>query len=367
MQILLTSFGLSHVPRRAEARPDAFYRMPPVSISQMTRDFMPDYSVLLLAEQIILDSNTYERPLSGRNRAYGTVALMIRMLHDEGFVRLEDFDAIVQEHRSLLEAVLEKDLRDLDGWVPALRESFAAWRGFLESMRESRLSHHTGMDVHMAEFYAADFYHLIGEGFESSEMGKQAEHRQALREALAEYLSYVNANLLLCHSLQCGFHDWCDFQPFYRDKFLTIARESGPGAREIESMKRLFEVSFPEFTFWHPDNIIRALKDRRIRELRAVVDKAVRGELTLDREFAVRVLKEVLKIERSIVRLRNIVSWATMPLGFIPVVGTPVQKALEEGIVQPVASRRRREFRWFYFISELAERSPSGGSEPAPG
>jgi hypothetical protein len=167
----------------------------------------------------------------------------------------------------------------------------------------------------------------------------------------------VNANLLLSNELGSGFYDWCDFRPFYHDKFLRVARSAAPGENETECIRELFEVSFPEFTFWTPSNIVRALKDKRIVELRNLVDSAVRGDVTFDREFATRVLGEVLGVERSIGKLRNFVSYVTLPLGFIPWVGTPVQKAVEEAVVQPIARKRRSEYRWFYLISALAERT----------
>lgn len=119
----------------------------------------------------------------------------------------------------------------------------------------------------------------------------------------------------------------------------------------------MFDVSFPEFTFWRPDNIVRALKDKRIVDLRRLVAAAARGEVEFDREFAVRSLIDVLRIERSIGKLRNFVSYLTAPLGFIPAVGTPVQKAVEEAFVQPIAHHRKKDYRWFYLISEMAERS----------
>lgn len=91
-----------------------------------------------------------------------------------------------------------------------------------------------------------------------------------------------------------------------------------------------------------------------------MVRAAARNEVDFDREFAVRVLTEVLKIEQSIERLRNFVSYVTVPLEFIPVAGSVVKKVVEEAVVHTVAHKRKKKHQWFYLISEMAERSHKG-------
>jgi hypothetical protein len=183
---------------------------------------------------------------------------------------------------------------------------------------------------------------------------KTSAYRQVLKKNLIGYLSHVNANILLSQIFETGFHDWYDYKPFYQEKFLNVAKESSPGEKEIENIKKLFEISFPEFSFWQPDNVLKALKDKRIHELRQLIDSACKGEVEFDREFANRILLEVFKVESRMRKFRNIVSYLTMPFGFIPYAGTPIQKGIEEVITRPTESKKRKEFQWFYMISELA-------------
>jgi hypothetical protein len=387
MDLMLTSFGVSHLPRSDSSNADIFYRMPPASLASAGQEFLPDYAVLLLADRIVIDKRTYELLITGRHSSYGQVALMVKTLYDEGFVRLEDFDSVIARNRELLEKMLERDINELDSWVIPLRESVAEWRRFVEAFKGSlrldfldgrlrdgggdaderefyqSLLHRAGSWLHGSIGYSYRVQYLVEGALESSHKRRGAEHRQALRDTLTEYISYINANLLLSNELGVGFHDWADFRPFYRDKFMRVARLSGPGQREIDSIKQLFTVSFPEFAFWTPQNIVRALNDKRIVDLRRLVESAVNGQVEFDREFAIRVLGEVLKIERSIGKLRNFVSYVTTPLGFIPVAGTPVQKIVEEAIVQPTARRREKEYRWFFLISELGGDLRSAGSD----
>jgi hypothetical protein len=379
MDLVLTSFGVSHLQRRDRRDRDIFYRLPPVSLASSGQEFLPDYAALLIADRIVIDRRTYDLLIRGQHRSFGHIALMAKILHDEGFVRLEDFDSVIAQNRDLLEAMLERDLRELDSWVKPFKDSAAEWRRFMERFRRlqrryfvaGRPTHQEATSDERAFYddvsiqmkdcfhgignYSPYTHHLVEEALGSSRKRRESKHRDALREVLTEYLSYVNANLLLANTFGTGLHDWCDFRPFYRDKFLRVARAASPGQAEIDNVTKLFAVSFPEFAFWRPESIVRALKDKRIADLRRLVETAVAGEVEFDREFAARVLGEVLKIERSVGKLRNFVSYITAPLGFIPVVGTPVQKVVEEAVVQPVAHHRRKEHRWFYLISELSD------------
>jgi len=174
-----------------------------------------------------------------------------------------------------------------------------------------------------------------------------------IRTSLTEYLAYVNANLVLSRTLEVGFHDWYDFEPFYREKFLTIGQKGRPGENKIQKVKQLFEISFPEFIPSDIKKVLRVIKDKRIANLRNLVDKAVKEEIQFDREFANRVLQEVLGIEQRVGRVRNIVSYATLQLEFVPLVGTPIQKAVEEVVDRISESKIRSQYSWFYLISEL--------------
>ena len=52
--------------------------------------------------------------------------------------------------------------------------------------------------------------------------------------------------------------------------------------------------------------------------------------MEFDSDFARRILAEVCKQDRELQRFRKVISYATIPLDFIPWVGTLVQKGAEE-------------------------------------
>jgi hypothetical protein len=399
MELILTSFGLSH--RTPSAKPTAssstastarlysleqarellelstsrhivhepaatiFDRLPPADLSGGGDAFVPDYSALLLCDKVILDSQSYERLTSKSTPWYGHVAETVKALNAEGFLRVEDFDALIRRHHALLERMLEQDLQALDAWVPVLKESRDLWDQYLTRMSD-QLSHlltvstlsnfdlahvHMRMDKFIGDSLEGENEKLFRESLKSATARRRADHRNALRARLREYLTYVNANLVLSHTLNAGFFDWQDFQPFYKHKFLSIGKENGSEERRVEAVKKLFEVCFPKLTFWTPKDLIHALKDKRIGELRALVSEAALGNVDFDCNFAMRTLTQVLKIERSLADFRKLVSYATMPLPG----GSVLQKLVEEAITRPVEHRKRRGFQWFYLISDVVQ------------
>lgn len=399
MELMLTSFGLSHIQRHISHYPDTFQRglgvfhgMPPISMSVGNQAFMPDYPMLILCERLILDAESFERLSKGEHHeGYKSTAEIMKGLFDEGFIRVEDFGAIIDNNKALLERMLEHDLKRLDNWVEPLKESTQTWQRFIKSLtdllrgnffdisqevgnRESVQDeaeiglklHQLGYALHGLKNQAAAVTLMLSEAIESSTKRRRSEYRNVLREALTEYLAYVNANLVLSHTLESGFHDWYDFEPFYREKFLTVGQEGRPEEKRIQKVKQLFELSFPEFFPSDAKNMLKMMKDKRISDLRNLVNKAVEEEIQFDREFAIRILQEVFGTEQRIGRLRNIVSYATLPIGFAPLVGTPLQKAVEEVVDRLAESKMRKQYRWFYLISEFGSiRESKKLDEPA--
>ena len=358
MDLLFTAFGLSHRPIESK-KSDIFYRMPPVGISAACDyRFSADAAVLLLCDKIILDQLGFEQLMSDPHPLYQDVSQTLKAFYDEGFIRLEDFDSIIHNNNDLLEEMLKRDLKRLDEWVKPFTESLRIWKEFTKGL--------SLLDMHYID-PVFDFHTTIGqsglgkarlgeliENLASSTKRRQSDIRQHYKQILSFYLSYVNVNLVLSNSLGVGFHDWMDYQPFYREKLINVGKVATVENKNILEIKKLFEVAFPEFQSWGTKDIIRALKDKRIRELRNLVQDAVEGKVTFDQEFAHRILLEVLKTEQKINGVRNIVSYLTIPLSFVPWIGTPLEKGADELIGRVVEHKMKKKYQWFYLISELS-------------
>ncbi len=197
---------------------------------------------------------------------------------------------------------------------------------------------------------------LAHEALTSSRKRRLKGHRQALRTVVADYLWYVNANLILANHFEVAFHDWQDLMPFYSFKFLGIGRTQDRIQDSRRQTERLFTVPFPELAIRDQDALLRVLNDSRLAELRRLIESAVSEKVHFDQDFAKSVLHDVLHVEGAVQRWRNVVGYITMPIGLIPWVGWLAEKVVGEAASAIVAGQLRRKHRWFYMLSEIAER-----------
>jgi hypothetical protein len=308
---------------------------------------------------------------------YLEVAETIRLLHSEGFIELEDYSSILQENQAILQRMLDQDLHTPAQWLTPLLSSIELWRTFTEkagyliteassldrleqikpglpSPEEISDLQHTYWGV---EDIAAPHTILLDEDTRMFMHAWPEKKPPSLHDVLRSYLSYVNANIIISNQLNVGFHDWADFLPFYKHKFLYVGQEVPEPEKEIQAIHRLFDLSFPEFEIAAPADLIKILRDRRLIELRQLVEEAVEGKVVFDAQFARRILREVLQTERKINRYRNIISYLTLPidlLNFLPGVGGLVQKGVEE-LAGFAIERRLQKHRWFYLLSDISE------------
>jgi hypothetical protein len=122
---------------------------------------------------------------------------------------------------------------------------------------------------------------LLQEAMVSAAKRRKRAYRRILKEAVTDYLSHVNANLVLANEFGCGVHDWGDFEPFYRQKFLRVGQALMPHEKDVRAVRRLFGLCFPAFASWEPRTFVKALKDKRVAELRGLVSRAAAGEVAL--------------------------------------------------------------------------------------
>ena len=394
MKLMLTSFGIDQTLASASRSESLFDRMPPVSFRSVNEAFMPDYELLILCDQIVMDETSFQQLISSPSRAYSGVADTFRALKTEGRVELVDFSSILSSNADLLDKMLDHDMRILDQWVVPLRESLTMWRHFAQISiqiwndereqshaldaktsdttveyprqflhfrngralgMQSVLMHEIHALMHHARNEAVDLSHMVEAALDSSEKRKHKEYRGALREVLRAYLSYVNANLVLSTELEIGFHDWLDFTPFYSTKFLSVGKREDAVQEGRKQVERLFTVAFPDLAIRDTTALLKLLNDKRIEELRQLISDAVLGKCEFDEHFANSVLAEVLQTERKVARFRNVLGYLTLPIGFVPWIGTPAQKVVEEAVARPMAKKMKQKHKWFYMLSEIAD------------
>jgi len=370
MKVMLTSFGIStqggpNIPTNA-----IFYRMPPVDTRFTQANFMPDYAVLLLCEKLVVDKTSFHILEQGHREHwhFNNITQTILTLHAEGFIELADFDAILSRKKQLLEKMVDSDLKTLEQWVNPLRESLGSWRqfaSFFSHLVELNREHvqpttRLGYSVPLHSLGAAsqserELTRLLDESLNSARIRRESSHRAVLRETLKGHLRYVNANLILSNELDTGFHDWADFAPFYRQKFLSIGRERSNEEAGGDVCRQLLNCFCPNLENMDAKSLVRFLKDSRIQDLRKVVQDALETGAVLDSKFVELVLRDVIRTEQSVAAYRKFLSYVTLPLELIPGVGTAVQKTVEEIAALAVERNLQKKHRWFYFVSDISK------------
>lgn len=350
---MLTSYGITKELRNSLANESIFYLMPPIDMRAINNAFMPDYAVLLLCDRVILGESSFAKLEEEPPWLYESYAKTLRYLYSEGFIELVDFDYILRKNETLLQRMLEHDLEILDQWIRPLKESVNIWYNFVEKAASSS----AGLDIlqgpGIRAFDRNEIVHITR--YVNSDIMDYINSEDTLRERIRYYLSHINANIVLSNELGVGFHDWADFSPFYKQKFLSVGREGPEGKEHIEAIKNLFEVSFPEYNIKDPTTFTRILHDERITELRELVQDAVEGKIVFNEDFARNVFKEVFEIERRTSNYRKIISYLTMPVGFFPGIGTIAQKTTEEALGTLLGKKLKQKYRWFYMLSDIVE------------
>ncbi|MBN1126935.1 MAG: hypothetical protein JXA82_18175 [Sedimentisphaerales bacterium] len=393
MNMLFSAFGRDYrTPRLPTESNHIFYGMPPVQLVRDAPWFTPDYSAFILADKVIMDGVFFDRLISKPHLLYKMAAEFFGSAKKEGFIELVDFEATIDNHRELIDSMMERDLRSIEPWIPVLQESIQIWRNIIANsskeiqemlmldnhafdhisyiknglghFSDCRTNHEHYSDFrlstgHFPDLPVSQIYDIsLDNALEYSSKRRKASIRNALQERIAAYLAYVNANIILSARYQAPIYDWSDFTPFYRDKFLGVGQLSNTIESEVKQLRHLFTLFFPRIQIDSSKRFFKILRNKRIASLRKLCRSAVENNTVFDDEFAKRTLAEVFKIDQKVSAHMRKVSWLTLPLGAIPYAGTFVQKALEESIGAYVTKKDRKPYDWFFVMSDLVEVTP---------
>jgi len=171
-------------------------------------------------------------------------------------------------------------------------------------------------------------------------------------------LGYINFNLILAVEFEAAFTDWHDMQPLYAAKFKTApevktASPDDHNRKILAQGRRLFDFMFPYFMPKSFKGLLKAVDDNRVVKMREFVANALERGAEFDSALCTAILRDVLRLESKAVLRRKITGWVTLPLGVIPVLGTPIQKGAEELINALWADRPLKKYSWFYLLNEL--------------
>ncbi len=379
MKLLLTSFGANlqmfgSFPHDGlpEGRPqwseeqglaEYFLCMPPVSMATVGPRFVPDITTFLLFDRFIIDAKSLDRMHRIRRDSYfADMSMLFRELEQMGRLDVVDYSAALSDHKSTIEAAVDYDLRHIEMWTDAFCELTQRWAAFTEK-GNAHISHIetsrklTSEEEDLKKIFDGWVMGMfpISEGIlQIMRNWKRqcADHMRArTRAAVRMYLEYVSCNMCLANVLDAAIYDWHDIEPLYQKKFNLCLKTDD--SAYVDKGRKLFELLCPSFEKMDAKALLAFISDKRIESLRELLAAAVSSGEHLDEDFVNRTFREVVKAQVRQDRQRRLIGWLSLPLDFIPIVGTPVQKVVEESAMKLLSRNFERQYRWFFLLHDI--------------
>ena len=178
-------------------------------------------------------------------------------------------------------------------------------------------------------------------------------HRELYTNALENFRTHlreVNACISACKELGVAPMMWAPYRRYLKEKLTPEAQEV---IENEDAGRRFFEIAFPAYAPITVREFSKLRSDHRIGSLRSEISRASRDGASLEPRYPQKVLSEVLRLERRVARMRQIIGWIATAAGVIPVPGLGVAAtALAEGASALVDRRLRKPWRWFFLISD---------------
>jgi hypothetical protein len=252
MDVLVTSFGLTPFGVRGKHRRSIFDRMPPTALDLTGQFLMPDYAVLLLCDRIVVDSEMFDRLTHAHHWSYNRVAETMRVLHSEGYLRLDNYSERLNRERASIKRKVQEALEVTD-WSEALERSEVIWHAFLNAVRESAAvlrrrsgRNQTPLAVELDRFISARLHEGGAVELTDTVWREQVAARPEFeRIALAANLAYIESNIELSRQLGVPIYDWADYKPFYDTRLRYMEQDQFD--KTAKEVRQLFNVSFPDF------------------------------------------------------------------------------------------------------------------------
>jgi hypothetical protein len=344
----------------------AFFSMPAISLQTIGPGFIPDYPVFLLFDEFVIDQRTYDLLSNRHHWGYDEYADLVQTLNESGRLTIESYDSLLEPYRDVVQQAVNYDLSNLRSWHRDFEELASRWKRFGEIATQKIIEKRdTGelTDEERAVLNCVKFSQLgmiptpdglkILDALKSWNKSLDPYIRKRTRAITGDYFRYITSNILLSKITGAVAHEWFDLEPLYLRKLSVGGHPRSNTLSDMGQARKLFEIGVFEY---HPKDsaaFVNLLEDSRVESLRTVVRRATLGEETFDSEFASRTLNEVLKIERAITSKKNVVGWITQPLGFIPWVGSFLQKATEVAAGKMIETRFKKNLDWFFLISSV--------------
>lgn len=337
--------------------------MPPLGSFEAGNGFIPDYSVLTMFDEFVIDWQAHEQILSNNPPAWlGSWPEVIEVLGAEGALSVVETEQERKKVAAVRGAMLKRDMKEPAKWAPAMR-----YYENLMASAERALGDKVDAAGHLSWKFDPDLnpgvkgddgqYHmlsslpLVDPGNDPNDPHYKL-HGTALLH-LQDQLREVNAGLALTNMLDAAPMFWAPYKRYLETKSTEAAQVARDVYERAEAARLFFSVAFPQYRPETANEFKRLRNDRRLRHLRDEIVAAANAGDALDPQYPQRVLEEVLKVERRVGRVRQITGWISSAIGSVPVPGVGLAStAASELVSRSMEKRLRRQWDWFYLISD---------------
>jgi len=312
MKTKLICSGLSY-----QTRPNAVieayqFQLPRLALARLNQAFLPDYSLLLLTESLMMDRRTLDELVRGLIPVPGGPVLALKSLHDDGLVEVVDFEPSYLTVREQVLTDLDQALMNFKDWEPVVAQSVKNWQSYNIALQEnlrpkvqrlrqittptrvnycdlaSNYLHDLAGRIQMIKFFAEDALPSADPGVEV------LPDAELFCNHLREHLLSGLYSYAMARRLKSGMHEWVDAAPYYH-KLLAS-----------EQVSPVFELPIPEFSLWHPDKVVKAMTSKAAGDLRVLVKDTLLNGKPWDERAASKCLMAIARIDQGMPSVRRV-------------------------------------------------------------
>jgi len=337
-----------------------FEDLPPLGSFDTKRGFVPDFPALLMFEEYVIDAHAFERLNDPGDRVWlREWSKLVMVLESEGSLTVEDVGAAASSRSHQRGWMLRNDLADPQRWWQAMgyyNSLLGTARRVLGDSPDTaqRLTWEFDPEATFGVRGSDGEVHDLAAVLLDAGQSDHEAHRELYTNSLSElrgHLREVNACITACQELEVAPIMWAPYRRYLEEKLEPKSGSTAP--RSELAGRQFFEIAFPAHQPTTVSQFARLRADKRIRSLREEITRAARTGDLIDPEYPQRVLSEILRMERSVARVRRIASWIATAVGIIPVPGLGLAAtAIGEGVAHRTELSRKKEWHWFYLVSD---------------
>ena len=360
-KLVLPTYG-AHLPEVPECIRKPTWVVPPSLYTP--RGFELDISPLLMVDRLVLDSYAYEYIVNECHHFLEPLQEMIPVLLDEGFIELADFGGLTKPHKEDVARQTQKAVEHVLDWRPQLAHFADWWAACQADLRQAMGQAYEPTVPVILGIYA---YLMQARGkVEQSEVERLAKlirskkkkwkktELEELQAIVSPYLSYVHLNLALSEIVGHPLLDWQGMERFYQAKYDSTLRSVNPKMTRQQQLllraRQLFTVALPGLRPSTPQQAITLLTDKRVRDVRQMLEEAVGEGRTLTESWGQEALIAAQQAQIKLEKKRTVTGWVARAVSFIPLMSGPAIAG--EELADAVHRRTTKKYRWLYALIE---------------